>query len=310
MFFLIHFKLAVYRKSGMEFQNFFSKILGYIDDGFVHVKPYGNWGDGGNDGCNPTTKTYYQIYAPLATTEVNAIQAFKKATTDYGKLLSKWGAVHSYNFVINDRFTGVDALLLNDFEDFKVKESIPNGKIIHSQELTKYFLGLNDDAKLDVLEMSFLPNDKEDFDETALSNLIRFLLNKPDRPFHLLIGKAPDFDEKIKFNNLGENLALRLKSNSLEAYKVDEFFLDDESLSQELSQTVKDIYRNIADSIPDTEPHKGELIYHALVEDLIPSFAKSKEYAQHGYHKVAEIIIAKYFETCDAYEDPNSPSAP
>lgn len=292
----------------MDFQNFFAKIMGYIDPGFVPIKPYGNWGDGGNDGCNSDTKHYYQIYAPVATTKVNAQEALRKAVTDYQKLLDSWGVVVGYSFVINDKFTTVEAPLQRSFVEFKEAKKILEGKIIHTQELQKLFMQLHDDGKMDVLDIYHLPPSDTDFNPTTLGELIKYLLNKPDMSMTLLTGQAPDFEEKIKFNGLNEALANRLKVNSLEVYKIDDF-LDtqgDDGIDQELSQTVNDIYIRAASKIPDEEEQRNELIYLSLMNELIPNIAKDKIHSLRGYNKVAEIIIAKYFETCDVYEDPNS----
>lgn len=303
----LYFKLAVYQKSGMEFQSYFSDIMRCIDSGFEHVKPYGNWGDGGNDGCNSVDKHYYQIYAPLATTKVNAQEALKKAITDYQKLLNKWGSVLGYSFVINDRFTGIEAPLLKYFNEFKSNQQISQGKIIDTRELQKLFMQLSEDDKLDALGMHYLAPSNSSFEPTVISELVRYLLNKPDMTMGLLSSTAPNFDEKIQFNNLSDRLSIKLKSNSFEVYKIDDFLNEqnDDSIAQELAQTVNNIYKQLVISIPDNEEQKNELIYLGLVDKLIPKFAKDKTHSTRGYNNVAEIIIAKYFETCDAYEDPN-----
>jgi len=307
----LYFKLAVYQKSGMEFQSYFSDIMRCIDSGFEHVKPYGNWGDGGNDGCNSSDKHYYQIYAPVATTKVNAQEAFKKAITDYQKLLKKWGAVLGYSFVINDRFTGIEAPLLESFNQFKADQQISQGKIIDTRELQKLFMQLSEDDKLEALGLHYLAPSNSDFEPTAISELVQYLINKPDMGLSLLTAQAPDFDQKIQFNRISDVLANKLKGNSIEVYKIDEFLDEqgDESLAQELAQTVNTIYNQVANNIPDDEENRNELIYIGLIDNLIPMFAKEKVHANRGYTNVAEIIIAKYFETCDTYEDPNSPLA-
>lgn len=307
--FRLYFRLAVYQKSGMEFQNYFSDIMRCLDSGFEHVKPYGNWGDGGNDGCNSSDKHYYQIYAPLATTRLNAQDAFKKAITDYQKLLTKWGTVLGYSFVINDRFTGIEAPLLKDFNKFKDDQKISQGKIIDTRELQKLFMQLDEDDKLDALGMHYLAPSDSDFEPTVISELVQYLINKPDMGLSLLNAKAPNFDQKIQFNGISDVLANKLKSNSIEVYKIDEFLAEqgDGSLAQELAQTVNNIYKRVASSIPQDEDNRNELIYIGLLDGLIPMFAKDRVHANRGYNNVAEIIIAKYFETCDTYEDPNGP---
>lgn len=306
--FRLYFKLAIYQKSGMAFQEFFAKVMIYSDSGFEPVKPYGNWGDGGNDGHNPGTKHYYQVYAPVATTKMNAQEALKKSTTDYHKLLKKWGAVNGYSFVVNDRFTGVEAPLSQAFWSFKADKNISNGEIVHTLSLQKIFMTLAEDDKLEVLDMHCLAPSDSSFEPTIISDLVKYLLNEPDVSMNLLASKAPDFSEKIKFNNISENLETRIKNHSLEVYKIDDFLIEqnDDSIAQELSQTVNNIYKQLVVSIPNDEEYKNEIIYLGLVESLIPKFARDKAHAKRGYNTVAEIIISKYFETCDAYEDPNS----
>jgi len=53
------FKLKIYEVSGESFQKLFSDIAGYRYPGFQAVAPYGNQGDGGNDGWVPDENRYF-----------------------------------------------------------------------------------------------------------------------------------------------------------------------------------------------------------------------------------------------------------
>lgn len=307
----LFFKLKVYQTSGMDFQVFFSTIMSYLDPDFVGIKPHGNWGDGGNDGCNPKTKHYYQIYAPLASTAANAIAEFNKAVTDYGKLIKKWGEVKGYSFVVNDKFTQIPAPLQNNFQNFIEEKEIPEGRIICSLQLQKLFMKLDEDTKLDVLGMYCIDEGlTSDFEPTLIGELINYLIENSDNPFNFLTGEAPNYDEKITFNNLSKFLAARLISNYAEVYKINDFLdMQGDDLSQNLSLSINKIYKEISSSIPLDDEERSSLIYFALREALIPKYANKDKLSKRSYTSIAEIIIAKYFSTCDVYEDPNGLSA-
>lgn len=306
----LYFKLKVYQTSGMEFQVFFSNIMSHLDSDFVGIKPHGNWGDGGNDGCNPKTKHYYQIYAPLASTIANPQAEFKKAVTDYGKLINKWGVVNGYSFVINDKFTQIPAPLQNDFQKFIEDKKIPEGRIICSLQLQKMFMKLDEDTKSDVLGMFCIDDSTtSDFEPTLIGELINYLIENDEDSFNFLNGDAPNFDEKIQFNNLSTFLAARLISNYAEVYKVNDFLkLQGDDLSQNLSQCINKIYKRISSSIPQNEEERSSLIYFALIDEIIPKKASKDKHLKRSYTSLAEVIIAKYFSTCDVYEDPKRPS--
>ncbi|MBJ8451540.1 hypothetical protein I6M90_06350 [Acinetobacter bereziniae] len=306
----LYFKLKVFQTSGMEFQVFFSTIMSHLDPDFVPIKPHGNWGDGGNDGCNPNSKHYYQIYSPLASTTPSPISEFNKAVTDYGKLIEKWGEVKGYSFVINDKFTQIPAPLQLNFQEFKEKEKISEGQIICSIQLQKLFMQLGEDTKLDVLGMYCIDETSDsDFEPTIVGELINYLIENTDSSFNFLMGSAPNFDEKITFNNLNPFLAARLLGNYAEVYKIDEFLaVQGDDLSQSLSLNINKIYKRVRESIPIDDEDQSSLIYFALVEALIPKYAIKDKRTKRSYTSIAEVIIAKYFSTCDVYEDPKRPS--
>ncbi|VFN06678.1 MAG: hypothetical protein BECKG1743F_GA0114225_112723 [Candidatus Kentron sp. G] len=47
-----------------------------------------------------------------------------------------------------------------------------------------------------------------------------------------------------------------------------------------------------------------------MVEQLIPDAMGKHPHSMKAYREAAQIILSKYFETCDAYEHPNSATAP
>jgi hypothetical protein len=43
-----------------------------------------------------------------------------------------------------------------------------------------------------------------------------------------------------------------------------------------------------------------------LLQQIIPATAENHPHTMAAYREAAEIVIAKYFETCDVYEHPDS----
>ena len=101
------------------------------DNDFIAVKAYGNLGDRKNDGFNPNTGAYYQVYAPESITKENTIQnAVKKLDTDLRGLLEYWDdicKVKEFNFVLNNKFGEIPLPLVqkivelnNEYPDIKI----------------------------------------------------------------------------------------------------------------------------------------------------------------------------------------------
>ncbi|MES2134876.1 MAG: tetratricopeptide repeat protein [Patescibacteria group bacterium] len=77
--------------------------------GFQKIRPYGNVGDGGNDGYIPETGVYYQVYAPLRAEEKDA-EAAEKFKDNFNNLKKTWdqiSKINAYNFVFNDKYVGL-----------------------------------------------------------------------------------------------------------------------------------------------------------------------------------------------------------
>ena len=98
------FRVKVHEASGDSFQRLFSHVMGYSDPRFQSITPWGNWGDGGNDGWIPEEGHYFQVYGPKPTTS-NAdaeTTALKKAIDDFDKLPEKWVGIPAKKITHSD----------------------------------------------------------------------------------------------------------------------------------------------------------------------------------------------------------------
>lgn len=303
------FRLEVYKSSGDSFQQLISKVLFHAMPGFQLIQPYGNWGDGGNDGWIASDDHYFQVYGPKPTTQTSPLAEVKKAVDDFHKLPAKWGQVKKYSFVINDHFSGVPAPVTAALKKLKEDKNLVDAAVIGTNELMQLFMGLPNDIKMDIV--GSIPSEVPDFiDPRSVKELLSYLVNNSmGMTTNFLVGLAPEFEEKIVFNGLSRVISLRLESNSYQVYDIDTF-LDsvDTNLKQAIAKEVKDIYQQSKQELDDSLPDAVDLRYLWMMEKLIPPqiHESNNMPAIGGYRRVAELVLAKYFETCDVYEDPNS----
>lgn len=105
---LLQFKDKIFTKNATEFQSFFESIMEKAFTDFQKIRPYGNEGDGGNDGYRKNAGIYYQVYSPKEPSEKEA-EAARKLKRDYEKLKNEWAPISEikeYYFVFNDKYSG------------------------------------------------------------------------------------------------------------------------------------------------------------------------------------------------------------
>ncbi len=144
----LQFSKKVHEKNGSEFQSLFSDVMEKAVPEFQKVRPYGNVGDGGNDGYVPSKGIYYQVYAP-ENPSGRSTEASKKMVDDFNKLKnSGWSEISNikeYHFVFNDKNNGLDSVL----ESARAQLANENPGITFGtllpRKLEEVFLNLNSD---------------------------------------------------------------------------------------------------------------------------------------------------------------------
>lgn len=307
--FRVFFKLRVHEAHGDAFQKLFSHVMQYADPRFEAIQPYGNWGDGGNDGWIEEDGHYFQLYGPRPTSKGTAPVALKKALDDYEKLPHKWKNVRRFSFVFNDRFDGTPAPVASALQDLKLKKKLDSAGAYSMQMLLATFMGLTEEQRQDVLGAALPDDEVQLIEQAALGELLTSLTAVSAARTYFLNETAPDFEAKIVFNGLSQAVSHRLRSASYQVSIVDEFLgTQDAGTRQALAQQIHGYYLESQDAIPDGEDAPDER-YFWLVERLVPSGNLSTLQTA-AFRPAAELLLAKYFETCDAYEHPDSnPSA-
>lgn len=304
--FRIFFKLRVHESHGDAFQQFFSNVMTYSDPRFQSILPWGSWGDGGNDGWIEEDLHYFQVYAPKPTTKDSETGALTKAIGDFDKL-KKWGEVRSYSYVYNDRFTGTPAPISLALKGLKKEKDLEHAGPVSMLSLLQRFMNLAEDQRLDLLGTPLPTEDVELADAAALGELLSSLTTFTAARPYFLNETAPDFDEKIEFNGLSPRVARRLEASSYQVSVVDDFLDTIEiGTKQALAQQIREYYQESKVAVPDGEDAPDERYFWLVDRIVAPSLPPVQLTA---FRTAAEMILAKYFETCDAYEHPDSNSA-
>ncbi len=300
------FRLRIHESSGDGFQLLFSRIMAYCNPSFQAVSPWGNWGDGGNDGWIAADNHYFQVFGPKPGTQTKELEAVKKAIGDFDKLIAKWGSVLKYTFVMNDRFQGIPAPIGAALKGLKEAKSPLHVDSMGGMELLSRFMSLDDDIKQDIV--GGIPDINVDFVDTrAVGELLGFLAGRTSSVITFLSETAPDFGKKISINQISNPIRARLEANSFQSHVIDEFLnASDTALQQAIAQEVKDVYTECKIAISENLDDFADLRYLWMVDKLIPPSIHEQPLAVAAYRNAAELVLAKYFETCDAYEHPNN----
>uniref|UniRef100_I2PWM0 ABC-three component systems C-terminal domain-containing protein n=1 Tax=Desulfovibrio sp. U5L TaxID=596152 RepID=I2PWM0_9BACT len=297
------FKLKIYDSHGDSFQSLFSHLYRWTEEDFQSIAPWGNWGDGGNDGWIPSVGHYFQVYGPHHSTESSVTTIIKKAVADFDKLIEHWVNIKKYSFVYNDHFRGAPAPIAKRLNQLKEDYRLDASGLVVAEDLLDRFLRLPPERR-DIL-CGGVPADCPAFiDPRAVGELLTNLADRRPQAMRFLDETAPEFDEKIVFNGLCESIANLLRVYSLQSSCVTDFFKLSPGLQQSIGDELRFLYAESKTAIPDHDPDASSVRYIWMLEKLIPSFARAHPHSEKAYKEAAQVILATYFETCDIYEHP------
>jgi len=213
--------------------------------GFVAVKPQGQHGDRKNDGYDKTDGTYYQVYAP-ENLNLNSAKAVNKLREDFAGLMEYWNdltPVKRFFFVLNDKYKGTLPTIESDLEAIKNENKLGGCEVFLTKHLEDELFRLDDDQIIAVVGFVLNPHDIKFLDYSILNEVIAHIMNYKGNLEATQLLKAPDFNEKIKFNGLGKQTATLLNSASYQHGSVENYFLlNSDFTKQELRDTINTMY--------------------------------------------------------------------
>jgi len=284
------FQNKILKADGQAFEDIFTAIMDYAETGFLSIKPWGNIGDRKNDGYIKSKGIFYQVYAPEDIRK-SYRDAVNKLKTDFAALKTQWSPINEFYFVVNDKYKGINADCEKTIEEIKETHDLNNAGFLTAKDLENKLFTLDDDQVLEITGFIPDPANIKTLDYSVLNEVIghimRLPLNKSDKSKIVL----PVWDEKIKFNGLSEAVSQLLNHGFYQIHTLNEYLLNNgDFLADSLRDKMNEIY------LKEKENNTGDDLFWAIVNCASPR-------EENMYQTSAIVIMSKYFETCDIFEE-------
>lgn len=289
----ILFQNKVYRSNGQAFEDIFTEIMSYSESDFQKIKAWGRIGDRKNDGYIKAKGIYFQVYAPEDIRK-SYTEVISKIKRDFQGLVQDWTTVNEFYFVVNDKYNGVNADCEIALEEIRTNHSLKVSEFLTSSDLEKRLFQLDNDQIQAVI--GFLPNpDLLHLDYSVLHEVVGYIMRMPLTP---ILGeiKFPNWDEKIQFNDLTEYPKHLLNHGSQQLGALKTYLSQDTTLADELQKQISSIYVTIKKEWEEFNK-TGDNIFWELIYRCSPK-------DEQIYQSAVITIMAKYFESCDIFEEP------
>lgn len=298
----ILFKNKVLQYKGQAFEDFFVSIMTKAEIDFQPVKAYGNTGDRKNDGFIRKTGTYYQVFAPEDIMKDKTIDhAVKKLEDDFKGLYDNWNdacKIQKYYFVINDRYQGLPPQVILKAEELNNDKKYADIEIqtFTAKDLEQVFSQLAEEDIFDVVGL--IPDISPGIIEfEALNEVVNYLLNTelPQKDDDRLI--VPDFNEKILFNGLSDEVGMKLITGSYQEGILQKYFNENPGIKEILQQKFHAFYLLSCEEIPDGEENSADCRYYFILDKASPKRTIA-------IYACVGVLMSYYFSSCDIFAEP------
>lgn len=285
----ILFENKIRRSDGNSFEDLFTQVMNYAEPEFEQIKPWGNIGDRKNDGFIRSKGVFYQVFAPEDISK-SYPEAITKLGKDFKGLVTHWNPVKEFYFVVNDKYKGVNAdanqIIANIVKDY----SLNKGKILTAKDLERIVFDFPDELIFRIV--GFLPDYEQitNLDFSILNQVIGFIMKLPVIPVSGQI-KYPDWNEKIVFNSISKETKQFLDNASFNLGSLNDFLANENFLAEELQKKLIGLYEELKSS------YYGDSLFWEIVFNCLPK-------NENLYQTSIFTIMAKYFESCDIFEEP------
>lgn len=288
----VMFQNLIHRADGQAFEDIFTVIMNYSCPDFRSIKPWGNIGDRKNDGYIPSAGIFFQVYAP-EDIKNSYPEVISKLRTDFDGLQKQWNQpINEFYFVVNDKYKGINADSEQAIRHIVTINNLKKGGFKTAKDLENILFDLEEDQILMVT--GNLPDIKSlaRLNYSILNEVIVHIMNLPLTMGKPPVIKLPDWDNKIEFNNLSETTKGYLNTAYIQVMRLEEYLLNN---SEFLADTLRDKFSEIYQK--EKELLSGDELFWKIVMIASPKLEIS-------YQSAVIVIMSKYFETCDIFEEP------
>ena len=284
------FQNKIYKADGQAFEDIFTAIMNYAEPDFQPIRPWGNIGDRKNDGYIESKGIFFQVFAP-EDTEKSYPNIIKKLENDFKGLFEKWSPVKKFYFVVNDKYKGVNADCEQAIQKIKKEYNLKDAGFKTAKDLENLLFSLADDQIVAII--GFLPDpNRVKLDYSILNEIICHLMKLPLNQIQDGSIIAPDWDKKIQFNGLNPLTDKYLNNGFIQIGSLDEYLKNNSNFfAEEVKNKIREVY------VQKKTEHSGDRLFWEIVNEVSPE-------ANSQYQATLIILMAKYFETCDIFEEP------
>ena len=137
----------------------------------------------------------------------------------------------------------------------------------------------------------------EVFDVPVMQEVIEYLLKSPDKYSDYTIPKNPDFEKKLKFNNLSEGPSTMLKFAAYSEGALRDYFKYSQAYQKERLRSVFTKLYSEGKGLFTINSDSSNNVFFYILEGASKDNSKSVQNA-------VLILMAYYFGYCDIFEEP------
>ena len=206
--------------------------------------------------------------------------------------------MRNFYFVLNDKYKGSypDAALQMDL--LRKQYSLETSDFMLAKDLENLaFKAIEDDALIELVNFPPDPASLPGIDYSILGDVINYIMNKPSLSPDFENLAVPDWNKKIEFNGLGESIRRFLDAAACKLGYLDEFLKHNgDFASKDLRDRMKALYEE-AKKNSSYEELDGDSIFFMMLRKGIPKMTAP-------FQDAFLVVLAKYFEACDIFEEP------
>lgn len=287
------FQNKILKADGQTFEDLFSFIMNYAEPDFQSIKPWGNIGDRKNDGYIASKGVFFQVYSPEDIRK-SYTDTVNKLESDFVGLKNQWQNIKEFYFVVNDKFKGVNPDCEIAIRKIKDDYSLDESKFLTAKDLENKLFELDDDKVYNICGNIPDPANIKVLDFSILKEVVDYIMSLPLEKNEAPILKLPNWDDKMKFNNLSDQINALLINGSLQVHALEKYLSNNGTfLADNLRDKMNEIY------ISNKLHSEGDELFWAILNEACP---KAKYY----YQTSVIVIMSKFFESCDIFEEPES----
>lgn len=302
----IFFEDKLIKSSGDAFQQIFNKLMTIAYDNFVKVEPQGRIGDRKCDGYLKRDGIFYQVYGPKDYNSTADIQksAINKIDIDFNGLKNHvnnghWEPIKQFIFVFKTH-RGSYPDLIDTCITLERNNPTIEFNIYDIDKLVSIFSSLSLE-QMSMIAETYIPNpDFSYINYEVMGDIIKYL-RVIGASNNIDITKIPpDFNDKIEFNGICSFYASNLTTASYSIDKLDDYLSSygNTDISDYLCGIFKTLYTDSIKNYPNDQNLQFKYILeHCRKANTPPEIIQLIE--TNSY-----IMMAKYFETCDIFEEP------